>query len=111
MTLFVCVYVCVFMCVQVTPSNVELRNYVISRQFVIERRVTLSRQHFIKYPPKPPWGWVGQLFLGKSQSLIYPHMRAKFGRGPTVGSKKGGGYDYETCTSMSGTILPTMCQL
>ena len=38
-------------------------------------------------------------------------MRAKFGRGPTIVSKKGGVYDYETFTSMSGTILPTMCQL
>ena len=38
-------------------------------------------------------------------------MRAKFGRGPTVVSKKRGVYDYETFTSMSGTILPTMCQL
>ena len=32
-------YLCVFLCVHVT-SNVELRNYVISRQIVIERRVT-----------------------------------------------------------------------
>ena len=41
-TLFVCVcvYVCVFLCVHVMSSNVELRNYVISRQIVIERRVT-----------------------------------------------------------------------
>ena len=57
-------------------------------------------------------------------------MRAKFGRGPTVVSKKkGGGYrhtNYETFTSryvryntannvstfsMSGTILPKMCQI
>ena len=35
----VCMYVCVFLCVHVT-SNVELRNYVKSRQIVIERRVT-----------------------------------------------------------------------
>ena len=38
-----CVCVCVFLCVRslfgVTSSNVELRNYVISRQIVIERRV------------------------------------------------------------------------
>ena len=34
-----CVYVCVFLCVHVT-SNVELHNYGISRQIVIERRVT-----------------------------------------------------------------------
>ena len=46
---------------------------------------------------------------------MYPHMRAKFGRGPTVVSKKGGApyshTDYDTFTSMSGTILPTICQL
>ena len=35
------------------------------------------------------WGGVGQLFLGESQSRLYPHMRAKFGRGSTVVSKKG----------------------
>ena len=28
-------------------------------------------------------------FFGESQSRLYPHMRAKFGRGPTVESKKG----------------------
>ena len=28
-------------------------------------------------------------FLCESQSRLYPHMRAKFGRGPTVVSKKG----------------------
>ena len=61
-----------------TSSNVDLRNYVI------------SRQHFIKYPPKPPGvGWVN-LFLGENKSRIYPHMRANYGRGPTVVSKKGG---------------------
>ena len=32
---------------------------------------------------------MGQFFLGESQSRLYPHMRAKFGRGPTVVSKKG----------------------
>ena len=34
---------------------------------------------------------MGQFYLGDSQSRIYPHMRGKFGRGPTVVSKKGGG--------------------
>ena len=28
-------------------------------------------------------------FFGESQSRLYPHMRVKFGRGPTVVSKKG----------------------
>ena len=31
-------------------------------------------------------GWVN--FFGESQSRLYPHMRAKFGRGPTAVSKK-----------------------
>ena len=94
----VCVHasvrVCVFLCVHITSSNVELRNHV---------RILLNN-------PLNPSG-VGQFFLGESQSRIYPHMRAKFGRGPTVVSKKRGVYDYETFASMSGTILPTMCQL
>ena len=34
------------------------------------------------------WGGVGQFFLGESQSRLYPHMRAKFGRGPKAVSKK-----------------------
>ena len=34
---------------------------------------------------------MGQFCLGESQSRIYRHMRAKFGRGPTVVSIKGGG--------------------
>ena len=40
--------VCVFLCVD--PRHVELRNYVISRQIVIECQVTyvISRQNFIK---------------------------------------------------------------
>ena len=32
-------------------------------------------------------GWVN-FFLGESQSLLYPHMRAKFDRDPTFVSKK-----------------------
>ena len=34
------------------------------------------------------WGGVGQIFLGESQSRLYAHMHAKFGRGPTAVSKK-----------------------
>ena len=33
-------------------------------------------------------GWGGSFFLGESQFRLYPHMRAKFGRGPTAVSKK-----------------------
>ena len=84
--------------------NVELRNYVISRQNFLSNN-----------PLNPPGvGWVN-FFLGESHSRIYPHMRAKFCRGPTVVSKQGGGEyrhsNYETYTSMSGTIRPTMCQI
>ena len=41
-------------------------------------------------PRKTPWGGVGQFFLGEGQSHTYPNMCAKFGRGPTVVSEKGG---------------------
>ena len=30
----------------------------------------------------------GSIFLGESQSRLYAHIRAKFGRGPTAVSKK-----------------------
>ena len=38
-----------------------------------------------------PLGWGGSISLGESQSRIYPNMCAKFGCGPTVVSKVGGG--------------------
>ena len=36
------------------------------------------------------WGGVGwvRFFLADSQSRLYPHMHAKFGRDPTAVSKK-----------------------
>ena len=34
------------------------------------------------------WGGVGPIFLRENRSRLYPHMRAKFGRDPTAGSKK-----------------------
>ena len=34
------------------------------------------------------WGGVCQIVLGESQSRLYPHTRAKCGRGPTAVSKK-----------------------
>ena len=37
-----------------------------------------------------PLGWGRSIFLGESQSRIYPNMCAKFGCGPTVVSKRGG---------------------
>ena len=39
----------------------------------------------------PIWGGVGNFFLAQNESRIYPNMCAKFGCGPTVMSKKGGG--------------------
>ena len=45
-----------------------------------------------KNPPGTPWGGVGQICLGPNDSQINPHMRAKFGRDPTGGSKKKRGY-------------------
>ena len=40
----------------------------------------------------PLWGGLGQFFLAQNESRIYPNMCAKFGCGPTVVSKKRGGY-------------------
>ena len=39
-----------------------------------------------------PSGGLGQFFLAQNGSRIYPNMWAKFGCGPKVVSKKGGGY-------------------
>ena len=43
----------------------------------------------------PPWGGESH-FLGSNHSQIYPHMRAKSGRGPMVVSKKWGCTDRQT---------------
>ena len=46
------------------------------------------QEHWIDNPLNPPGvRWVN--FLGESQSRLYPHMCAKFGRGPTLVSKNG----------------------
>ena len=37
-----------------------------------------------------PQGCGGSIFLGESQSRIYPNMCSKFACGPTVVSEKGG---------------------
>ena len=39
-----------------------------------------------------PLGWARSIFLAQNESRIYPNMWAKFGCGPTVVSKKKGGY-------------------
>ena len=44
------------------------------------------------------WGGVGQFCLGESQFRIYPNKCAKFGCGPTVVSKKGGGVQTDRLT-------------
>ena len=49
---------------------------------------THIKQTHIDNPLNPPGlGWA-QFFLGECRSRLYPHMRAKFGRDPTAGSKK-----------------------
>ena len=42
----------------------------------------------------PGVGWVN--FFAENESHIYPNMYAKFGCGPTVVSKRGGGTDRQT---------------
>ena len=51
----------------------------------------------LRTPVGPSWGGVGQMYvLAENESHIYPNMCAKFGCGPTVVSKKGGGTDRQT---------------
>ena len=55
-------------------------------------------------------GWV--TFLGENQSRIYPNMYAKFGCGPTVVSKGGGGQtDRQTDTAALIHHLPMCLEL
>ena len=58
----------------------------------IATRKCYQYNQYNKIPPGTSLGGVGQLFLGSNNSQINPHMRAKFGRGPTVVKKKNGGY-------------------
>ena len=51
-------------------------------------RQAVGRTAFDKNGFLLKWGGVGQICLGESQSRLYPHMRAKFGRGPMAVSKK-----------------------
>ena len=45
----------------------------------------VRRERFltIDNPLNPPWGGVGQIINFVKGESIYPHMRAKFGRGPS----------------------------
>ena len=65
----------------VTSSNVEHVRH-------LKTTANVTSYHIIP----PPGVGVGQFFLGESQSRIYLSMCAKFGCGPTVVSKKRGGY-------------------
>ena len=47
---------------------------------------------------------MGQFFLGEIQSRIYPNTCAKFGCGPTVVSKRGGGGVQTDIQTDKGTL-------
>ena len=53
----------------------------------ILRTHTHTHTHAAKLVVEIGVGWV-RFLLGESRSRLYPHMRAKFGRDPTAGSKK-----------------------
>ena len=54
-----------------------------TRNSAVERSTASDSNGFLL-----EWVGVGKFCLGESQSRLYPHMRAKFGRGPTAVSKK-----------------------
>ena len=123
--LFMCVCACVRACVCIRPRswphNVELCNYVISHHNITSefykvelRNYVISRQNFIKSLAKPSWDGVGQFFRLEPVPYLSAHACQIWSRSDSRFEKKEGGYrhtDYETFTSMSGTILPTMCQM
>ena len=49
--------------------------------------VTAASGHRYERAVIDRWGGVGQFFLGESQSRLYLHMRAKFGRGRSFRKK------------------------
>ena len=77
-----------------TSQNGEFKNY--RQQYVISRHVSglLGDVSWHVSVSGIPLGWGGSIFLGESQSRIYPNMCAKFGCGPTVVSKRGGVQTY-----------------
>ena len=60
---------------------------IVERSEGKERTKKRRNEERIDNPLHPPG--MGQFFLGESQFPLYPHMRAKFGRGPTFVSDKG----------------------
>ena len=54
-------------------------------------------------------GWV-KIVLGESQSRLYPHMRAKFGRGPTAVSKKVSFNFISNPSICSRSLIENVCQ-
>ena len=59
---------------------------VIERRAVVFKCLTYSTFDDVTYDVILPLGWAGS-----NESHIYPNMCAKFGCGPTVVSKRGGG--------------------
>ena len=53
-----------------------------------------------KKPHETPLGWGGSIFLAENESHICSNMCDKFGCGPTVMSKKGGGTDRQSDKGM-----------
>ena len=79
----------------ITSSNVELASQDAQhheRRAVVFKCLTYSTFDDVTYDVILPLGWAGShFFLAENESHIYPNMCAKFGCGPTVVSKKGGG--------------------
>ena len=49
-------------------------------------------------------GWGGSIFLAENESHIYPNICAKFGCGPMVVSKKGGGVQTDRQTKKTPAL-------
>ena len=58
------------------------------KQTACSLRTAVGRTAFDTNGFLSEWGGASPIFLAESQSRLYPHMRAKFGRDPTAMSKK-----------------------
>ena len=80
-----------YWCRSINAGN-TLQQLIGTTHLMVVCYCTYSTFDDVTYDVILPLGWAGSIFLAQNGSCIYPNMCTKFGCGPTVVSKKRGGY-------------------